>query len=406
MEPTIGWTLLSQEALERASTYLNPHEKGVRDEIGFLSLHQGYADRFFPGTTVLQTRLRYVFFVPWIYRSIAENRGSIPIHQRVEAAELELAKCLNMSGEEGVIGGRSYPNPTSQPACMVYWTALQRWGILRSLPDGRYPDRATIHRTIAHAHLVSELTESNERIEYPIPLFINVPPRLDNWEKADEPIDFYLRPKEADFIRRQLISIPRSNTDNKPSFLAQIVTSGISIESYERCWHPSLMSIIEGSGDRQSLVNAGHAASLAAIGRAIYAALVESLRNDDNLPTESLHRPHCEDVIHAHQATASRTDLVALAQDLPNLQVDFLDLLSNTQRWLSLSTKHIYDLRDQYAAIETRRKGMRARLPRTMAASNKRAEWHRDDLSRAGPLHYRWNVVKRLVRDLEATNVS
>ena len=403
MKPTLGWTLLSLKALERASTYLNPYEQGVRDEIGFLSLHQGYADRFFPGTTVLQTRLRYVLFVPWLYQNIAKNRGSIPIHQQVERAEIELAGRLNKSGEEGVIGGRSYPNPTSQPACMVYWTALQCWDIIRPLPDGTYPYRATVHRMIAHAHAVTELTESNERLEYPIPIFINLPSPPDNWNNSDEPVNFSLRPKEADFLRRQFISAPRSNTDDKLSFLAQIVISGLSIESYEYCWHSDLLSIVDNVEDRQSLINAGHAASLAAIGRAVYAALVESLRQDDNLPTEDYHRPHCDAVIHAHQAGALRADLGSIEKDLPNLQADFLELLRNTQKWLALPNRHIYDLRDQYSAIETRRKGLRARLPRTMAAYTKRAEWQRDDLGKASPLHYRWNIVKRLIRDLETS---
>ena len=62
----IGWVLLSREAVARAEEALASNEKGVRDEVGFLALHQGLADRFFPGTSVLHTRLRYVLFVPWL----------------------------------------------------------------------------------------------------------------------------------------------------------------------------------------------------------------------------------------------------------------------------------------------------------------------------------------------------
>lgn len=58
MEPEFGWTLLSAEAIRRAEARLREDTKGVRDEIGFLFLHQAYADRFFPGTSVLQKRLR------------------------------------------------------------------------------------------------------------------------------------------------------------------------------------------------------------------------------------------------------------------------------------------------------------------------------------------------------------
>lgn len=62
----VGWVLLSREAVARAEEALDPDDRGVRDEVGFLALHQGFADWFFPGTSVLHTRLRYVLFVPWL----------------------------------------------------------------------------------------------------------------------------------------------------------------------------------------------------------------------------------------------------------------------------------------------------------------------------------------------------
>ena len=71
MEPVFGWTLLSPDAIRRAEARLREDARGVRDEIGFLFLHQAYADRFFPGTSVQQTRLRYALFVPWIYQKVA-----------------------------------------------------------------------------------------------------------------------------------------------------------------------------------------------------------------------------------------------------------------------------------------------------------------------------------------------
>lgn len=69
----IGWIHFSREALRRAETRLREEQEGVLDEIGFLLLHQAYADRFFPGTSVLQTRLRYIFFVPWLYLDLMQS---------------------------------------------------------------------------------------------------------------------------------------------------------------------------------------------------------------------------------------------------------------------------------------------------------------------------------------------
>ena len=68
MEPSLGWTLLSRDALRRAETQLRDDVQGVRDEIGFLALHQAYADRFFPGTN--------------------QHRNVRPHHQRRQRLEL------------------------------------------------------------------------------------------------------------------------------------------------------------------------------------------------------------------------------------------------------------------------------------------------------------------------------
>jgi hypothetical protein len=75
--PTFGWTYLSRKALRDAEAQLRGTEEGVRDEIGFMRIHRIFADRFFPGTSVLHTRLRYALFVPWMYRALKERRREL-----------------------------------------------------------------------------------------------------------------------------------------------------------------------------------------------------------------------------------------------------------------------------------------------------------------------------------------
>ena len=140
-----GWTYLSRDALRRAERQLSGAGDGVRDEIGFLSLHQRYADCFFPGTSVLHTRLRYALFVPWIYQTLCEESSAGRALDRVQRAEVSLAGRLNRTTKrDGVIGGLNYPKPTSQPASISYWGALGAWGILRE-QNGRLPSRAHVH---------------------------------------------------------------------------------------------------------------------------------------------------------------------------------------------------------------------------------------------------------------------
>jgi hypothetical protein len=59
MKPMLGWTMLSWDEMRQVERALSGGEQDTRDEIGFLLIHQGFADRFFPGTSVLHTRIRY-----------------------------------------------------------------------------------------------------------------------------------------------------------------------------------------------------------------------------------------------------------------------------------------------------------------------------------------------------------
>jgi hypothetical protein len=58
--------MLSRDEMRQAER-LASGEQDTRDEIGFLLIHQGFADRFFPGTSVRHTRVRYALFVPWLF---------------------------------------------------------------------------------------------------------------------------------------------------------------------------------------------------------------------------------------------------------------------------------------------------------------------------------------------------
>ena len=141
----MGWTYLSREALARAKAQMDEESMGVRDEIGFLTIHQRYADRFFPGTSVLHTRARYAVFVPWLFEDLAGLTGPAAV-RALRERERELAGRLKDAGKSQVIGGRVFPNPSSQPPSTVYWNALAVWGILRPRLDGRTISRAQAHR--------------------------------------------------------------------------------------------------------------------------------------------------------------------------------------------------------------------------------------------------------------------
>ena len=77
MEAQFGWTQISRASVQRAELQLTDATQGILDELGLLEIHQAYADRFFPGTSVLHTRLRYVLFVAWAYSNTDSTTAKI-----------------------------------------------------------------------------------------------------------------------------------------------------------------------------------------------------------------------------------------------------------------------------------------------------------------------------------------
>ena len=87
-----------------------------------------------------QTRLRYVLFVPWIYRQLEARRTAAShVPTQLRKAELDLIGPLLENGtSQGVIGERARESLARQPSS-VYWTALIRWGLfLHARPQGWY----------------------------------------------------------------------------------------------------------------------------------------------------------------------------------------------------------------------------------------------------------------------------
>jgi hypothetical protein len=84
-------------------------DRDTLDELGLGSIRDAFADLFFPGTTTLQTRVRYFLFVPWFYLHYEDRRvPSRRISPRLKQDEVKLMHSLQAVDEtEGLIGRRS-----------------------------------------------------------------------------------------------------------------------------------------------------------------------------------------------------------------------------------------------------------------------------------------------------------
>jgi len=386
----LGWTYLSREALARAKAQMDEESMGVRDEMGFLLLHQRYADRFFPGTSVLHSRARYAFFVPWLFEDLAGRTG----HEATKALsekETELAGRLKRAGELQVIGGRVYPKPSSQPPSTVYWNALAVWGILLLRPNGRTPSRAQVHQLLSRA--AAPVDDDGQPLLAYLPPFVPLPPRPANW--GAETITLQLTNAEAAFLRARLSQL-RGGQGQQLSLLARLVRSEAPAPS--QMWANEVL-VIAGA-DQPSLLRAQQAASLAGVGRAIYDALLEGIiATHDSRDSSTRHRDHLATVVEEHGAIASRLDVDALEADIGSLPPKLRNVLRGTQDWLRSGAREWARLGEIYSVAEAR-KGVRARLAMTPNGRARRLEWSSDEHGLASPLHYRWGQVSTLLNDL------
>jgi hypothetical protein len=109
-------------------------ESDTRDELGIGSIRDAFADELFPGTSVIQTRLRYALFVPWLYTELEGDRTvtSANVERRARKAELDLIpRLVERTGDAiGVIGRRA-GRDLQRPPSGIYWLLLHRWGVFR-----------------------------------------------------------------------------------------------------------------------------------------------------------------------------------------------------------------------------------------------------------------------------------
>ena len=131
----ITWLDHDAAARERSQRILALFkERGTRDELGLGAVRDNLAEALFPGTSTIQTRLRYMLFVPWIYQRIEDELGSgklkpVRISARAEQLEYEIVDYLGEAGDQVGVFGRSAGRRLKRLPSSVYWAGLDTWGV-------------------------------------------------------------------------------------------------------------------------------------------------------------------------------------------------------------------------------------------------------------------------------------
>jgi len=398
VEPQLGWAWLSQKerrTAEQALAELGPD--GTRDELGFGVIHFAYADRFFPGTSVQHTKLRYVWFVCWSYLEL-QQRAPGETFPKAELDRIEDRtghRLLRHYGNEdghGIIGGRVLRvgrSPVVKPSA-VYWNAMRSWGVVRPIAAGREaPGRAEVHGRWG------ELTDRHNRPEVDAeranPLFVDAPPIPARWRAQSDPLTFELDTAhdEAGRILRAWGS--QRDALGRQTLLFRLAARGgqtpKSITSRE------VLSLCF-DDEKISLRRARCAGSLAAIARAVHTALVQRMK-DGAGESSAVTRRWLDDAVAEHGAHALKLDVPGLLIDVKEA-TKLKQLIEETQSWLNAGAGDVAILEDVYRLREEAQKPGRALLARS--GGDRRASWWPRE---SGPLTYRWDRVAGFLDQLE-----
>src|SRR5690606_28108859 len=119
--------------------------------------------------------------------------------------------------------------------------------------------------------------------------FSTIPNPPDEWDDFDISLTFDLRGEEAAYLRNCLLTVNRSDESSTPSLLARLADEHVVLSGEETMFEPPITAIAD-DADCRALRRAGQVAELTAVGRAVYAALIEwMLEQEDNVPTDRIH---------------------------------------------------------------------------------------------------------------------
>jgi hypothetical protein len=131
----IGWVFYSDEHRKDIETIISlSKEKGTLDELGLGSIRDAFANKFFPGTTTIQTRAKYFLIIPWILNDIYKNNIDFNAFRMfLKNEEVKVINALKKTeDQDGLIGKEAGEYLLRFPSS-VYWSGLKKFNII--LPD-------------------------------------------------------------------------------------------------------------------------------------------------------------------------------------------------------------------------------------------------------------------------------
>ena len=222
MQSVFSWVDFSESDKNQMHEIINSLSKSnTRDELGIAPIRDSLSNMMFPGTTTIQTRIKYMLFVPWLYKIIEKERlADQSAAERIRELEVKLIETLSEShsNEKGIIGERAGANLSRTPAD-IYWTGLREWGILKVDFSRRdFHDLLKIYYKSSSEDLLLEN-------EYNLDEFALFKEEIQLWDSAlikspnnfPEKANLYLNNKQAGYLKEKI----KKNCAN--TVLAQVI---------------------------------------------------------------------------------------------------------------------------------------------------------------------------------------
>ncbi len=222
MPSSLTWLDYDPDERERVQQLLALFQvRETRDELGLGAIRDSFADQMFPGTSTIQTRLRYMLFVPWMYvRFEKEQVPSREIAARGREFELALVEPLMEEDDPHGVFGRTARGSLKRLPSSVYWAGLRAWDILKF---DRSRDR--YHQALDRIYrLRADRKEATEEVDLRDPTITWHPKLPAEPEGFPDTLGFRLSREEAEFL------VDRIANSQRGSLLARLARAPGDVE--------------------------------------------------------------------------------------------------------------------------------------------------------------------------------
>jgi hypothetical protein len=237
MASSFGWLDADDEQRRKMLEIVDLFkEEGTLDELGIGSIRDALADLLFPGTSTLHTRLRYVFFIPWLLEQAAHQPSAEQMGTEFRRLEYRLIGSLLAGGERrGVIGNTARDSLKRLPSA-AYWSALGVWGITNGdFSASGYFRRRSDYRQLTNRTVRADDPGAHELLPS-TGVDPHLPPAPSDLLKATQ---FALRPEDEQYLSDRIAAstagtmlswLVRHQPGNDPAYAWQLDNLGDSPE--------------------------------------------------------------------------------------------------------------------------------------------------------------------------------